>query len=226
MSLSRRVHAVTQRESAPLTLFLSRPSLTAATCLCSFVILALSVAGGREPYGFEEAVSTWLGAPSSAATWANLSELLTTPVIGAVLVISVVLGIAKRTLFRVVVYGALATTAFLLSEHVAKPLVDRLYFAELTFPSGSVTAVCATALAMYLALYPVLGKRERICLVVIGGTWTVVTALAVVGALWHTPLDDIGSILLATGVVTGGSALFDAAAARSAKTERNRPEFG
>ena len=33
----------------------------------------------------------------------------------------------------------------------------------------------------------------------IGGTWTFVTALAVVGALWHTPLDDLGSIALSIG---------------------------
>jgi hypothetical protein len=217
---------MTQRETTPLTLSLSRLSITAVTCLCCFVILALAVAHSRGPYGFEETVSTWLGAPSSAATWANLAELLTTPVIAAVLVISVTFGIAKRALFRVVVYGGLATTAFLLSEHVAKPLIDRSYFGELTFPSGSVTAVSATVLAMCLAFYPLLGKRERVGMLVIGGTWTFVTALAVVGALWHTPLDDVGSILLSTGVVTGGSALFETAAARGAKTGAGRPKIG
>jgi hypothetical protein len=44
---------------------------------------------------------------------------------------------------------------------VAKPIIQRSYYGELTFPSGSVTAVSATALAMWLALYPLLRKRAR-----------------------------------------------------------------
>ena len=102
-----------------------------------------------------------------------------------------------------------SATAFLASEHVAKPLVQRSYYGELTFPSGSVTAVGAVALAMWLALYPLLGKGGRTVALVIGFVWTLLTALAVVGALWHTPLDDLGSILLAVGIITGGAAAFE-----------------
>jgi hypothetical protein len=32
-------------------------------------------------------------------------------------------------------------------------------------------------------------------------------SVAVVGALWHTPLDDIGSVLLSVGFVTAGAAI-------------------
>lgn len=216
---------MTQRDTTPLTMSVPLLSITAVTCLCSFVILALAVAHGRGPYWFEESVSTWLGAPSAAAGWANLSELLTTPVLAAVMVISIAFGIAKRALFRVVVYGGLATTAFLLSEYVAKPLIDRSFFGEPTFPSGSVTAVCATVLAVCLAFSPLLGKRGRVGMLAIGGTWTFVTALAVVGALWHTPLDDLGSIALSIGILAGGSAFFETAAARSAHIG-GRPKIG
>ena len=59
-----------------------------------------------------------------------------------------------------------------MSEHVAKPLVQRSYYGEPTFPSGNVTAVSATALAMWLALYPLLGSRARIIVFVIGIAWT------------------------------------------------------
>ena len=45
-------------------------------------------------------------------------------------------------------------------------------------------------------------------------------AVAVVGALWHTPLDTVGSILLSVGIVTGGAAVFEHADARRRPTLR------
>ena len=177
--------------------------------LLTFALLASAVAHDSGPYGFEDPVFKWLGAPSTAAAWARLAELLAAPAIGIVLVVSVALGIARRALFRVIAYAAVAAVALFVSEHVAKPLVQRSYYGELTFPSGNVTAVTATALAMWLALHPVLGKRARIVAFVIGVGWTLSMALAVVGALWHTQLDDLGSILLSTGIVTGGAAVFE-----------------
>ena len=74
----------------------------------------------------------------------------------------------------------------LISEDGIKPLVQRTYYGELTFPSGNVTAVSATALAMWLALGPLVGKRERHVLLVLGGGWVLLMSLAVVGhALAH-----------------------------------------
>ena len=193
-----------------------RFSVIAATCLCSFAALAFGVAHGNGPYGFEDPAFTWLGAPSTTRTWANLSELLAGPAIGVALLIAIGFGIARRGLPRVVIYAAIAGTAFLISEHVTKPLVQRSYYGELTFPSGSVTAVSATTLAMWLALYPLLGKRAHVVQSAISVAWALLTALAVVGALWHTPLDDLGSILLSVGIVTGGAAIFEPLANRNA----------
>ena len=107
-----------------------------------------------------------------------------------------------------------AAAALLISEHVAKPLVQRTYNAELTFPSGHVTAVSATALSMWLALYPLLGKRARGVTLALGVAWTLLMSVAVVGALWHTPLDAVGSILLSIGIVTAGAAVFEPAGTR------------
>ncbi len=178
-------------------------------CLGAFTLLALAVAHGDGPYGFEDPIFGWLGAPSLTAGWASLSEVLAAPLIGAALVISVAIGIARRRLLRVVTYAAIAAAAFLISEHVAKSLVQRTYYAELTFPSGSVTAVSATTLALWLALYPVIGKAARMIALVLGAAWTLLTALAVVGALWHTPLDVLGSLLLSVGIVSGGVSVFE-----------------
>jgi membrane-associated phospholipid phosphatase len=208
--------------SLPLFTF----SVIAVTCLCSFAALALAVAHGNGPYGFEDRAFTWLGAPSTTGTWASLSELLAGPAIGIALLIAVGLGTARRGLPRVVVYAAIAGTAFLVSEHVAKPLVQRSYYGELTFPSGSVTAVSATTLAMWLALYPLLGNRARVVQAMISVAWTLLTALAVVGALWHTPLDDLGSILLSIGIVTGGAAIFEPMANRIAGQRKGCAKVG
>jgi hypothetical protein len=38
----------------------------------------------------------------------------------------------------------------------------------------------------------------------------------VVGAFWHTPLDDVGSIFLSVGVVTAGAAILGPLPARRA----------
>jgi hypothetical protein len=62
---------------------------------------------------------------------------------------------------------------------------------------------------MWLALYPLLWRRARDVALVLGAAWTLLMSVAVVGALWHTPLDDLGSILLSVGIVTGGAAVFD-----------------
>lgn len=184
-------------------------AMTALACLSTFVLLAAAVAHGRGPYGFEDPLFTGLGAPSTTRTWAEVAELLDTPAIGVALVASIVLGLAKRAMGRVVLYAALALTAFIVSEHVAKPLVHRNYYGELTFPSGSVTAVSAIALAMWLAVSPVFEKRARIVTFIIGAVWSLLTTLAVVGALWHTPIDGLGSVLLAVGIVAGGAALVE-----------------
>jgi hypothetical protein len=56
--------------------------------------------------------------------------------------------------------------------------------------------------------------------------WTLLTALAVVGALWHTPLDDLGSILLSIGIVTGGAAIFEPMANRIAGQRKGCAKVG
>jgi membrane-associated phospholipid phosphatase len=188
--------------------------VTALICLLTTVLLALAVTHSHAPYGFEEPALEWLGSPSAIGTWADVAAVLGTPVIGAVLVVSFAFGIVRRRVLRVSVYAALAAATFLIGEHVAKPLVHRTFYGALTFPSGRVTAVCATAVAMWLALYSLFGKRVHNVTLVLGAVWILLMSLAVVGAHWHTPLDDVGSVLLSVGMVTAGAAVFEPLATR------------
>jgi membrane-associated phospholipid phosphatase len=187
----------------------SRLTTTALVCLAATAASSLAVAHGSGPYGFEDPALDWLARPSLVRPWAHLTELLAAPAIFAVLVVCFALGRAKRAFARVAVYAMFALVALLVSEHVVKPLVQRTYYGEPSFPSGNVTAVSATAIAMWLALYPVLGKRARHMTLAIGVAWVLLTSLSVVGALWHTPLDAVGSVLLSVGIVTAGAAVFE-----------------
>ena len=187
--------------------------VTALSCLLASALLALAVAHSRAPFSFEEPAIKWLE-PPTAKNWAVLADILAAPAISAAVVVSFALGYVRRASLRVAVYAVFATAALLVSENLGKPLVQRTYYGELTFPSGHVTAVSATALAMWLALYPLIGKRVRSITLVLGVAWTLLISLAVVGAQWHTPLDAIGSILLSVGIVTAGAAVFEPAGTR------------
>jgi membrane-associated phospholipid phosphatase len=144
------------------------------------------------------------------------------------------IGQAKGAILRVFLYGLLAIAAILLSDHVAKPLIDRTYYGELTFPSGHVTAATATSLAVWLALFPFLEKGARALAGVIGLAWILLTSVAVVAGLWHTPIDVVGAVLFAIGIVTAGAALLELpviskgilAAQVSARSETNERQSG
>jgi membrane-associated phospholipid phosphatase len=198
----------------------------ALMCLLAFALLALAVAHSRGPFAFEKPALGWLGPPAAEGIWADLAKLLAAPAISAALVVSFALGYVRRALLRVAVYAALAAAALLMNEYVAKPLVQPTNHGELTFPSGHVTAVSATALAMWLALYPLLGKRARNITFVLGVAWTLLMSLAVVGAQWHTPLDAVGSILLSVGIVAAGASVFEPAGTRGPFMGAGRARIG
>jgi membrane-associated phospholipid phosphatase len=207
--MERSDHTTTRRPRSLLPVRRARFKVTALTCLLATAALAVAVAHGHSPYAFEHSVLDWLGPPSALRAWATLAELLAVPVVSVVLVVTFAVGLVKRAVLRVAAYAVLGAAALLISEHVAKPLVQRTYYGDLTFPSGHVTAACATSLAMWLALYPLLGKRARNITLVLGVAWTLLMSLAVVGAHWHTPLDAVGSILLSVGIVTAGAAILE-----------------
>jgi hypothetical protein len=189
-----------------------RRSVLTAVALVSlllFVLLAAHLAHGHGNDRFERPLLHALGSPATMDTWADLADLLAAPAIILVLVVAGAYGALRRSLVRVAVYAGFAVVALVLSERVAKPLVHETYHGLLTFPSGNVTAVCATALAMWLALHPLLGRAARIVTGALGLVWVLLMSVAVTGAQWHTAFDALGSILLSFGVVAAGGALYE-----------------
>ena len=187
--------------------------------------LSLMVAHGTGPYGFEDPAIAWLGRPSALQEWGNWSNLLGNPAVTVVVIGCLALGAIRGAAVRVVLYGVLALAAFLINEHLAKPLVGRTYDGALTFPSGHVTAACATAFAMWLALFPVLKRHARIAAALLGLAWVGLISLAVVGAHWHTPLDAVGSVILSVGIVAAGGAVLELPSVRRATiTNGERPK--
>ena len=188
---------------------MSRIRLTAIALvsLLAMALLSLAVSRGHSADGLEQhAVRVFDRAPE-VDHWGRFADFLATPVIGTVVLVCLVFGALRGVLLRVVAGAAFATIAFEVGEHVIKPLVQERFRGALSFPSGHVTAVCATALAMWIALFPVLGHSARVITFAAGAAWTLLMSVAVVGALWHTPLDDVGSLLLSVGFVTAGAAV-------------------
>jgi hypothetical protein len=183
-------------------------AVIALLSLSLFALLAAHLARGHGLYSFERSLLRSLGSPSSVNAWADLADLLAGPAIVAALVVAFALGALRRCLLRVAVYAGFAAVTLLVSERVAKPLVHETYNGLLTFPSGNVTAVCATALALWLALHPVLGRLARSVAGALGAVWVLLMSVAVTGAHWHTPFDALGSVLLSVGIVSAGAACY------------------
>ncbi len=201
-----------------MTMSRFRLTIVAVASLLAMALLSLAVSRGFNAYRLEPQVTRLLH-PPGIDRWVDVADFLAVPLIGAVFVVSVVYGAFRRVLLRVGVLAGFAVAALLISEHIAKPLIQERFNGELSFPSGNVTAVCATALAMWLALYPVLGSVARAITFAFGAVWTLLMSSAVIGAFWHTPLDCIGSVLLSVGVTTVGAAVLPPMSSRAPPVE-------
>ena len=194
-----------QRARTVFTVLRSRLTAVSLVSLLATALLSLAVSRGHDGYHLESGALHLIGRSSSVESWAELADFLAVPVIAVVLIVSLLYGAERRVLPRVVVMAGFAA-AELINERIVKPVVQERIHGTLSFPSGHVTAVCATAVAMWIALYPVLGRARSITFL-LGAAWTLLMSVAVVGAFWHTPIDAIGSILLSVGVVTAGAAM-------------------
>jgi hypothetical protein len=170
----------------------------------------LAVAHGHHVSRLERHTLRLLGHLPAPNRWGQFADFLAVPVITAVVLISLAFGALRGVLLRVAVLAVFAAAALVINDQILKPVVGETIQGSLSFPSGNVTAVCATALAMWIALYPVLGKAARVVTFVLGAAWTLLMAVAVLEALWHSPLDCVGSVFLSVGIVTAGAALFTA----------------
>ena len=140
--------------------------------------------------------------------WGRFADFLGTPVIVAVVLVSLVFGLSGGCCPRVVAGAAFATIALEVNEHVVKPLVQERFRGALGFPSGHVTAgLRHGAWPCGSRCTPSSGDSGRAITFALGAAWTLLMSVAVVGAFWHTPLDDVGSLLLSVGFVTAGAAI-------------------
>jgi len=202
----------------------SRLAVVALVSLVVTALLSLGVSRGFGALRLEWRTLQVLPRHRSTS-WGDLANFLAVPVISGVLIASLVFGALRRVLLRVLVGAGSAALAFVISEQIMKPLVGQRWNGPLlSFPSGNVTAVCATALAMWIALYPVLGNLARVITFAIGAGWTLLMSVVVVGALWHTPLDDIGSLFLSVGIVTAGAAILGPKKSTPAPPVETEPE--
>jgi membrane-associated phospholipid phosphatase len=87
--------------------------------------------------------------------------------------------------------------AVVLADWVLKPLIARRYFGVLTYPSGSMTAIAALAMAWVLAVSGWL----RWVVAVIGVSVVVAVFVAVIALRWHYPTDAIGGATFGIGMV-------------------------
>lgn len=87
--------------------------------------------------------------------------------------------------------------AVLLVESVIKPYISRRLYSELTFPSGTVTAVAGVAAAWAIAV----PRWLRWPVVVLGALVVTVECRAVVALQWHFPSDAIAGAAFGVGVV-------------------------
>jgi hypothetical protein len=195
---------------APNVVSVRRSTLAAIALvsLSSFALLASLLAHDHALYGFEPPLVGSLGSPAPIGSWGVFADRIGPPAIVAVLALAFAFGLLRRSLLRVTVFAGLAAATFLTSEHVAKPIDHETIAGHLSFPSGRVTAVCATAVAMWIALYPQLGRWARRVTFLLGVAWVLLMSLAVVAAHWHTTFDALGSVLLSLGIVALGGAAY------------------
>jgi membrane-associated phospholipid phosphatase len=154
-----------------------------------------------------------------AKDFATLGSL-TALVVG---VIAVFLIAVLRDRVRAVACAAAPVIAVLIVQHLAKPLVDRhigLAGAS-SYPSGTVTAVAALAMALTLAM----PRVTRPFVALAGAATTVMVSAAVIVLRWHFPTDALGGIGVGVGAVLIVDAVFHApwamaAAFRSPRKQR------
>lgn len=131
----------------------------------------------------------------------------------AAVVIALALWAAVRRSPTELLACAAVPAAVVLAEAVLKPLVDRTW--ELpnsapTYPSGTAAGVAAwTTLTWLLAAPQARSAGLRLGLAITLGAITALTAIAVVGAHRHFPLDAVGGVAIGMGTVVATCALID-----------------
>jgi membrane-associated phospholipid phosphatase len=103
---------------------------------------------------------------------------------------------------RAAVAAAVAPViAVLLTDHVGKPITQRLHEAASSYPSGHSTAAAALALTAWLMVRHVTGAAPDRALTALLVAIPVATGVGVVLLHWHYPTDAIGGWAVGAGTV-------------------------
>lgn len=97
-------------------------------------------------------------------------------------------------------------------ELIMKPIVDRRYawYLPSTYPSGTAAGVAAWTTLTWLLAVPLLkSSRARLVLALVLAALTSLTAVSIVGAEKHLPLDAIGGVAIGVAIVLAVCAVID-----------------
>lgn len=186
------------------------------------VVLGIVYAGGTTAGSLDSAgfhLMRWLvGNPVPVGKWAVAPPTVPTRVLAAFSSPVLTYGMAAAAVAFAVwrrwwTLAALAVVAPLLcvlvTEVVAKPLVDRRHEGYLSYPSGHTVTSVATLTVLLLAVFAGTPPRRRL---VAGALWVVVVlsvAAGLVAMNYHYATDTVGAIGVALGVTLPGAVLAD-----------------
>jgi membrane-associated phospholipid phosphatase len=156
----------------------------------------------------------------------DFGRAIGSPLFFLLVVLALALWAVVRRSWPALVACATVPLAVVFVEAILKPIVDRRHFygTTLYYPSGTSAGVAAWTTLVWLLAMPMIRRTDlRVLLTIVLGALTVLTAVSVVGAGLHFPLDAIGGVATGMVVVLGCCALIDLAtgAHRKSRAERN-----
>jgi membrane-associated phospholipid phosphatase len=198
----------------------ARPAAAAVIIACVIVtaVLGIALAGHTQPGRADRWIDGHLEARVSGDGLAAHSAYLGNPNWVAVICAAAVLACVLGRRFRAALLVIIAVpAAVVLTDHILKPLIDRTFYGNLTYPSGHTTAVTTMAVAAAVVLTgparPPLPAAVRWLLAAAVLAVIPVVAVGLVVIHFHYFTDTIGGAGVGTAVALGTALGLDAAAA-------------
>jgi membrane-associated phospholipid phosphatase len=155
----------------------------------------------------------------------DFGRAIGSPLFFLLIVIALAVWAIVRRSWPALVACATVPLAVVFVEAILKPIVDRRHFygTTLYYPSGTSAGVAAWTTLVWLLAMPMIRRTDlRLALTLVLAGLTALTAVSVVGAGLHFPLDAVGGVATGMGVVLGCCALIDLATGAHRKSRRER----
>ena len=176
-----------------------------AALVAASAALGASVSHGARADWVDQVALRWLPADGASTGYVWLTRIGSPPVLLGGLVAAVAMAAILKGSRRAAASVAGPIVAVLISDLIAKPIIDRqLVSGHFAYPSGTEVAVAAVAMALVLAA-PARGRWYASTVAVAA---CVGVGVGVVGLRWHYPTDVIGGMLLGSGCVLIVDAVF------------------